>query len=890
MKKYLILIISFFAAIACQNEILDSTCNNHAKINVTASLPATTRTTLINNGNTTQTHWNEGDVISLSTSDKTYEYIISSTNGTDATFEPVNEYNVLVAEEGETIHAYHGCYKNYDKWVTYNSHLPLIAVGKVTDNELSLQFTHMLSFLKLKLTGDAFPESEKPTLWNVSLTSNSQLFSEYMVVDSTTYTLKPEVCEGASSFNIYTDYIDLNKDSWESDYIPVLPHIESQVSIYINNKIHTVRNTPNGGFEPGHVYTLSPDNDGFLISVELEKSVYNVGFEGGTINTTLTTNSKLEIEADVLGDATEWLQVMKTRSENRHSYTISYKKNTTVSPREGLIVFTANHYEEYIGKTCLACDTLRIIQKPLSGNKTVHVNMSGELHNILKETEKDNITDLTITGIIDYKQDIGYINTMSNLVRLDLSNVYVVAHTGLLDDFQSNMPAQTFYGSASTSTLKTLILPKSLVMLGNEALPFHNLDTLVFHNKIQEIGERNRLGKKTFISNENLNYMAKFNTGVEDLYIDDLRAYCETNFGAEDIYDICSGGGFQPKRIYLDNELLTDLVIPEYINEIQNNAFQGVESITSVTLAEETTHIGPWAFKDCINLKSIKNYGNIRAIGKGAFINTAISEFHIPENMTELNGDLFNNCRNLSVVTLHDRVNTIGCMAFYNCQSLKELKIPDSVTIIEAGAFRNCTNLKSVGNLDNVKFLYQYAFMNCSSLESVSFRDLEDMGAGAFIGCESLKKVYINNLRLWCHMIWCHLITSRYNSWWQNWDNDWDKTSPLYYADELYINNVLTTDLILPDDVDNIGNRAFCGFEGLTSVNIKNVSQLQMSFKGCTNLKEVITTRSKPATLPMYDAFDSSIRSTCTLKVPEGSLEAYKDSRWADYFTNIIEY
>ena len=86
MKKYLILIISFFAAIACQNEILDSTCNNHAKINVTASLPATTRTTLINNGNTTQTHWNEGDVISLSTSDKTYEYIISSTNVTDATF------------------------------------------------------------------------------------------------------------------------------------------------------------------------------------------------------------------------------------------------------------------------------------------------------------------------------------------------------------------------------------------------------------------------------------------------------------------------------------------------------------------------------------------------------------------------------------------------------------------------------------------------------------------------------------------------------------------------------------------------------------------------------------------------------------------------------------
>lgn len=229
-------------------------------------------------------------------------------------------------------------------------------------------------------------------------------------------------------------------------------------------------------------------------------------------------------------------------------------------------------------------------------------------------------------------------------------------------------------------------------------------------------------------------------------------------------------------------------------------------------------------------------------------------------------------------------------MAFYNCESLIELKLPDSVTIIEAGAFRNCTNLKNVGNLDNLKFLYQYAFMGCSSLESVSFRDLEDMGAGAFNGCEDLKKVSINNLRLWCHLNWCHLITSNNNSWWSNWDSDWDKTSPLYYAEELYVNNVLTTDLVLPDDVDYIGNRAFCGFEGLTSINIKNVSQIGMSFNGCINLKEVITSSSSPASLPSYDAFDQSIKSTCTLKVPKGSLEAYQNSEWADYFTNIAEY
>ncbi len=891
MKKHIITIISAlaFITIGCQKAVLEPE-TEISQIRVTAALPAMTRVSMNDNGNTTKTFWEEGDVICLVFDNEVYYYSVVSTDGSKATFEPSNEYNVLRAKEGDSIQAYYGCSRGRGQWTSYSTATPLYAAGKITGSELSLKFDHMLAYIRFNLTKEAFPESESKSLYAVTLTSDGPIFTDSYIVDTLSVTMKPADAEESSSYHTDFAAVDLNQETWESEYIPALPYQDCQISIYVNNYIFTLRNTPKGGFLPGKVYTLSPDSEDFFISANLEQSEFNVGFEEGVINAALETNSDLEVEIEILDDAKEWIEVIQTKADRNYSYTVSYKKNTAPATREGHIVFSVMHSHEFMGKKSLACDTLTISQAPLYGKRTIHVGMSGELKKVVSEEEKNDITDLKITGIIDHTEDLGYLNSFNSLVRLDLSEVYIVSMTEQLTSFYSTIPDGAFRYSESTGTLKTLITPESLIKLGNKALQFYELDSLVFHNEIQEIGQENRLGKKTFISNGNLKYVSKFNSNVEELYITDLRAYCETGFGAEDIYDTCYGGGFQPKRIYLNNELITELVIPAYISQIRNNAFQNVGSITSVTFADETTYVGPWAFKDCRNLKEIKNYNSLSAIGKGAFAGTAISEFKVPESMTELNGDIFNNCTNLSKVIFNDSINTIGCMAFYNCTSLQSIEIPKSVTTINAGAFRKCTNLKSVGNLDNVKFLYQYAFMDCSSLESVSFKNLEDMGAGAFNGCDNLKKVYINDLRLWCQMTWCHLITSNHNGWWSNWDNDWDKTSPLYYAEEMYINDVLTTDLVIPEDVETIGNRAFCGFEALTSIDLKNVYQIGSSFNGCINLKEVKTSRSEPAGLPSYDAFDSRIRNSCVLKVPAGSLETYKNSIWASYFTNIEEY
>lgn len=56
----------------------------------------------------------------------------------------------------------------------------------------------------------------------------------------------------------------------------------------------------------------------------------------------------------------------------------------------------------------------------------------------------------------------------------------------------------------------------------------------------------------------------------------------------------------------------------------------------------------------------------------------------------------FENCVNLTEVTLSGNVTTIGAGAFRGCTKLNKITIPASVKKIEAQAFEYCDNLKEI--------------------------------------------------------------------------------------------------------------------------------------------------------------------------------------------------
>ena len=122
-----------------------------------------------------------------------------------------------------------------------------------------------------------------------------------------------------------------------------------------------------------------------------------------------------------------------------------------------------------------------------------------------------------------------------------------------------------------------------------------------------------------------------------------------------------------------------------------------------------------------------------------------------------------------------------------------------------------------------------YAFRGCSEMTSIAIPEtVWHIGLGAFSGCEGLKEIHINSLSSWCEM-----------SFYDVTDDAGD--SPFLYAEGLYIDGELITDLVVPEDVTEIGAHAFEGYEKLKSVVLHNgIDAIHKSaFLDCTNLTDV---------------------------------------------------
>ena len=117
------------------------------------------------------------------------------------------------------------------------------------------------------------------------------------------------------------------------------------------------------------------------------------------------------------------------------------------------------------------------------------------------------------------------------------------------------------------------------------------------------------------------------------------------------------------------------------------SAFQGKDTITSVTIPNSVTVIGREAFSRCTNLISVNIPTNITSIGKYAFYCCSNLESINLSNIIKIEEGTFNSCSNLKNIVLPNTLQEIEMGAFTSCRSLVNLNIPSSVTIIGIGAF-----------------------------------------------------------------------------------------------------------------------------------------------------------------------------------------------------------
>ena len=225
-------------------------------------------------------------------------------------------------------------------------------------------------------------------------------------------------------------------------------------------------------------------------------------------------------------------------------------------------------------------------------------------------------------------------------------------------------------------------------------------------------------------------------TSLENVnYFGTIENWCNISFNNYSANPLYNGA-----KLYLNGQLVTELVIPDTVTEIKDHAFRGCDSLTSVTIPDSVTYIGEYAFKGCTSLKSVTIGDSVTSIGEDAFYNcTSLASITIGDSVTTIGDYAFCNCTSLASITIGDSVTTIGDYAFYNCTSLASITIPDSVTYIGDYAFRGCTSLTSVTIPDSVTYIGKYAFKGCTSLKSVTIpNSVKYIGECAFWGCDSL--------------------------------------------------------------------------------------------------------------------------------------------------------
>ena len=126
-----------------------------------------------------------------------------------------------------------------------------------------------------------------------------------------------------------------------------------------------------------------------------------------------------------------------------------------------------------------------------------------------------------------------------------------------------------------------------------------------------------------------------------------------------------------------------DIVIPSTVTyngktysvtNIEDYAFQGCKSITSISIPESVTKIGECAFMSCSSISSIS----------------------IPKSVTIIEFGAFSGCTSLTSISIPENITNIRKFTFYNCTSLTSISIPKSVTSIGQSAFLKCSSLTSI--------------------------------------------------------------------------------------------------------------------------------------------------------------------------------------------------
>ena len=283
------------------------------------------------------------------------------------------------------------------------------------------------------------------------------------------------------------------------------------------------------------------------------------------------------------------------------------------------------------------------------------------------------IGELTIPGEVEYNGNT-YTVTAINYRAFNACNALTSV---ILPESVKYIYMQDFY---NCENLVSIHLPSNLYTIGSGAFQgCKSLNSITIPASVQNIdgkGQLNSTNRGPFYGCDNLETIVVESGNQKYDSRDNCNAVVET--ATNTLIFGCKGSTIPASVIIgrgsFKSSTITDVVVPEGVTTIENDAFNS-SMLQNITFeGEGLTSIGDNAFSYCPMLETIT----------------------LPNSIKKISNGLFRSCQNLKTVNFSESLESIEAFAFMECPMLKTFTFPASLQSIASNAFRGCTALADI--------------------------------------------------------------------------------------------------------------------------------------------------------------------------------------------------
>ena len=244
----------------------------------------------------------------------------------------------------------------------------------------------------------------------------------------------------------------------------------------------------------------------------------------------------------------------------------------------------------------------------------------------------------------------------------------------------------------SLNTLKDVTIGNNVTSIGNSTFyGCTGITSIEIPNRVKDIGQSSFYGCSYLASVKIGNGVTSIGkdafygcSNLSAVHIENLTNWCSISFENSDANPLCCA-----KHLYLGNNEINDLVIPNNVTQISFSSFYGCTGFTSIKIPTSVTSIGNFAFSGCTGLTSLEIPNSVSNLGNNAFydcnylLKVTIESNSIVSKSYSYSYSLKNIFgAQVQQYIIGENVSSIGDYAFYGYNQSTSIALPDNITQI----------------------------------------------------------------------------------------------------------------------------------------------------------------------------------------------------------------